>query len=289
MKKYFCVSDIHSYFTELTQALDKKGFEMTDPEHVLIVCGDAFDRGDETVEVFEFLKYMQEHNRLIYISGNHEDLLFDCIKEIANGRTPGSHHFSNGTVKTICMLCGECEWIVYHPDNSMIQNIFDKTEEVRNFIRKNCVDYFELGNKVFVHSWIPCLSDDLNKYHSKKCYTGIYEKWHDNPNEMSASDLIQYRDAWKSARWGNPYKQWHQGLYPENKCIVFGHWHCSEYWGTYKQERKLWPDKNRKDWQKSFYPAVEENIIGIDACCAYSGFINCVVFDEEGNLIDYDK
>ena len=57
MKKYFAVSDVHSFATELYKALSNKGFERDNPEHILIVCGDAFDRGQETLELFDFLFY----------------------------------------------------------------------------------------------------------------------------------------------------------------------------------------------------------------------------------------
>ena len=119
MLKYFAVSDIHSYYQPLLDALAQKGFNLKDNNHKLIVCGDAFDRGDDTVKVFEFLKELANANRLIYIQGNHEDLLFDCLYEISLGKTPGSHHFHNQTTKTICQFCGENEWIVYTPPRAV--------------------------------------------------------------------------------------------------------------------------------------------------------------------------
>ena len=56
MIKYFCVSDVHSFYNELINALNSKNFDINNNEHKLILCGDAFDRGDDTVKVFEFLK-----------------------------------------------------------------------------------------------------------------------------------------------------------------------------------------------------------------------------------------
>jgi predicted MPP superfamily phosphohydrolase len=97
-KKYFVTSDIHSFMDELMVALDKKGFDKDNKDHILCICGDLLDRGDKTVELFEFIKGLQEQDRLIYVRGNHEDLLFDCMAEIYRGEVPGSHHFSNGTI-----------------------------------------------------------------------------------------------------------------------------------------------------------------------------------------------
>lgn len=288
MKKYFTISDIHSYYKEAMKALIGKGFDINNKEHIVIVCGDAFDRGDETLKVFDFLKDMKSQDRLIYITGNHEDLLFDCMSEISLGKTPGSHHFSNGTVKTICQFTGENEWIVYRPTNDLIQRMFDATQEVRDFIRENTVDYYELGNNIFVHSWIPCIADDNNIYHSRKRYNSIDPIW--NVKELDNTNLVRYCEAWRGARWGNPFTQWKQGLYPEGKRIVFGHWHCS--WGHSHIDMKTpeYPQKNQPlKWEAAWKPWIKENAVGIDACCAYSGKINCVVFDEEGNLIDYDN
>ena len=49
MIKYFCSSDVHSFYTEWMLALASKGFDINNPEHKIIVCGDLFDRGDEVI------------------------------------------------------------------------------------------------------------------------------------------------------------------------------------------------------------------------------------------------
>ena len=289
MVKYFAVSDIHSFYSPLIESLTSRGFDFDSEDHKLIVCGDAFDRGDDTVEVFEFLKEMKAKNKLIYITGNHEDLLFECMYEISLGKTPGSHHFSNGTVKSICQFCGENEWIVYSPTSDTSEMIFKSTEEVRNFIKENSVDYFQLGNKIFVHSWIPCIADDPNMYHSRKTYRGIDPLWDKDPNTLDTADLIKYREGWSSARWGNPFRQWACNLYPKDKCIVFGHWHVS--WGHSHIDYATpeWPQRNQpKKYKAAFEPWIKDNAIGLDSCVVESGKINCVVFDEEGNLIEND-
>lgn len=290
MLRYFAVSDVHSFYTPLMTALSEKGFELDNKEHILIVCGDAFDRGDETVQVFEFLKQLKEQDRLVYITGNHEDLLFECMTEISYGKTPGSHHFSNGTVKTICQFTGENEWIVYRPTTDLVERMFESTQEVRDFIRENCVDYFELGDKLFVHSWIPCVADDPNMYHSRKTYRCIDPIWDKNPNTLATHELIKYREAWRAARWGNPFTQWKQGFVPKGKCVVFGHWHVSWGHSHIDYETPEWPQKNQpKKYEAAFKPWVKDNAIGLDACCAESGKINCVVFDELGNILEIDR
>ena len=40
--------------------------------------------------------------------------------------------------------------------------------------------------------------------------------------------------------------------------------------------------------EKAFKPWIKDNAIGIDACCAFSRKINCLVFDGDGNLLNYN-
>lgn len=251
MKKIFVTSDVHSYFDIFYAALLAMGFDIDNPEHILALCGDLFDRGDQTVELFEFVKSLGD--RFIYVRGNHEDLLFDCIAEIRSGRVPSSHHFHNGTVKTICQFCGQNEWIVYDP--TWRDQICEIMQPVLDFIDEKSVNYAEIGDYVLVHGWVPC-------------YQGL-------DDFRNATD-----DDWKQARWDNGMEMWR---YPkcrvEGKTVICGHWHCSWGWSHIKQERKEFPATNRKDWQKSFEPFVEDGIMAIDACTAYSKICNVVVIE----------
>lgn len=201
--------------------------------------------------------------------------MFDCYADICKGYTPGSHHFHNGTVKTISMICGEVnDYHVYWPKEDAIRNVMEKTQELRDFIRENSVDYFTLGNKIFVHSWIP-LRDESE----------IHPLWNENPSNLSLDDVRVYNEHWSAARWGNPFLMWKNKLYPENKCIVFGHFHTSYGHSRIDMKCKEWPQKNKKDWEAAFKPWIKENAIGLDSCVAYSGFLNCLVFDENGELL----
>lgn len=253
MSKYFVTSDVHSFFDELIVALNEKGFEKDNPEHILCVCGDLFDRGDQSVQLFEFVKELNTQNRLIYVRGNHEDLLFDCVNELKKGYTPSRHHFHNGTVKTICMLCGQSEWIIY--DREWRSKIIETMEPILEFIDKNTVNYADIGDYVCVHGWWPAY-DIVDDYHTA-------EDW-----------------LWKDARWMNGMDMWRNPANRiEGKTIICGHWHCSWGWSHIRQERKEWPKKNRKDWKKSFEPFVDDGIIAIDACTAYSGKVNVLVIE----------
>ena len=41
MPKFFVTSDIHSFMNPLKRALDEKGFDPTNKDHWLVVCGDC--------------------------------------------------------------------------------------------------------------------------------------------------------------------------------------------------------------------------------------------------------
>lgn len=46
------MSDIHSYYNEMIDALNKASFDKDNENHILVVCGDLFDRGKQTLEIF---------------------------------------------------------------------------------------------------------------------------------------------------------------------------------------------------------------------------------------------
>jgi len=64
MKKYFVASDIHS-FTPCIKELNKTGFDLNNEEHILIICGDLFDRGSESLKLYEFIKSLPKERRIL--------------------------------------------------------------------------------------------------------------------------------------------------------------------------------------------------------------------------------
>lgn len=251
--KYFVTSDIHSFYDAMITALTNQGFDKENSEHCLIVCGDLFDRGPDTRKVFEFVSDLSKRNRLIYIAGNHEELLFDCINEIYGGRGISSHHMTNGTFDTIVQFTGlnkyELTWGID------IGTFREKINPLISFIEDKCVDCCEIGEYVCVHGWIP-----FNPFSGR-----VDENWRDGD--------------WSAARWFNGMSAWHKGARLENKTIVCGHWHASWGHSHLHRDRKEFPQKNRIDWQKSFEPFIDNGIIALDACTAYTGFCNCFVIE----------
>lgn len=226
--RYFIVSDIHSFATELKWALKSAGFDAKNKNHTLVVVGDVFDRGDETIELYKFLSSIPK-KRCILIRGNHEYLAFDLIRK----QYPESHDFSNHTVDTFCQIahrdindlhCGDVSWT-----------------EVTSYVRsskiwawlnsKQWVDYFELGPYIFTHSFIPVKVKE--QYRSRYLCWGAYGmsakcfEYDPNWREASRADL-------EESTWGDPVDYYQAGLFEEEskkgKILVVGHWHVSDFW-----------------------------------------------------------
>lgn len=271
MRKYFVTSDVHSFYSEMMKALEKKQFDINNKDHILCVAGDAFDRGNQSKEMLQFMKFLGD--RLIYVRGNHEDLLFDCVRDIVSGNTIGSHHFSNGTVKTIEQLCGLKENELWFPrrSDSLNHTIYEKMKPVLGWINTKTVDFAVIDDFVIVHGWIPTTGDSLDFLGEWKNPKAVpMEEWEDCGIEL-----------WEQSRWENGMDMWKKGVKIPGKTIIMGHFHSSWGHSHIHQDRKEFPEKNRKDWQKSFEPFVDDGIIAIDSCCAYSGFINCIILEVE--------
>lgn len=244
--KFFVSSDIHSAYTPWIKALNEAGFDKGNPDHMLVVCGDMFDRMSETRQVYDFVKDMVAAGKLIYVKGNHEELLEDCVYEISKGVIPGHHHFSNGTVKSICQFCGQNEWIIYDP--TWTNKICETMQPILDFIDANSVDYFETKNYIFVHSWVADFDST--------------QDWRE------ASDK-----EWSYARWGNPFAKVESGHLPD-KTIVFGHFHTSHARARFDGQDEWGPDAD-------FSAYYGNGFIGIDSCVTYTGKCNVLVIEDE--------
>lgn len=244
MPKFFVVSDVHGFYDEMIDALNKAGFDKYNPEHVFVSCGDNFDRGPQPVEVMRYLKSVP---RRVLVKGNHESLLQDlCIRGY-----PGSHDISNGTYDTVCEFGGaglgrsfeECCMITEQRTKTFILSM-------RN--------YFETKNYIFVHSFVPLKNlDGLPMHYTRNRQFAIDPDWRN-----------AHASAWEEARWGNPFKLAEQGFLPD-KTLVFGHWH------TYSQRPD---DYEGDDLFDVFYG---DGYIGIDGATALSGQVNVLVLEDD--------
>lgn len=258
MNKYtlFACSDIHSAYMAWMKALSEAGFDANNPNHKIIVCGDLFDRMDESIYVYDFVKDMLEKDKLIYVLGNHEGLMEECIIR----GYPAHHDWSNGTAKSIIDLAP-------HAENFMDACL--TVHEKMKPLLQHAVNYFETKNYVFVHGWIPVIcKDNLPMYYRNN------RKFEFNPEWRHA-----HYSEWEQARWLNGMDMARKGFVEPGKTIVCGHWHCSygHMLDSIKTDNWIEEFGESAIWD-SYYG---NGIIAIDRCTAYTGEVNVLVLEDE--------
>ena len=65
--RYYVVSDIHGFCAELKQTLRKAGYFEDSEPHKLVLLGDPLDRGEEALEMEEFILTLMKRDELILI------------------------------------------------------------------------------------------------------------------------------------------------------------------------------------------------------------------------------
>lgn len=261
--KYYVVSDVHSYFTEMMQALKDKGFFEEKEPCKLIVCGDLLDRGKEARVLIEYMLYLMEQDKLIYILGNHEELLVKCLHEISCGgvhkiASGMSHHYTNGTWDTLLQISEMTETEAYNYPSELVRRVM--SSKLYTKLLTTCVDYYETPNYVFVHGWIPCFDE----------WDGQKTIYRYNPDWRNADVR-----AWQKARWFNGMElACKHGVTEEGKTIVCGHWNTSYGHSHINHECSEWGA------DADFSPFRRDGILAIDASTANSSVVNCVVIED---------
>lgn len=238
--KYFVTSDIHGFYTYFKEGLFENGFDLGNPEHHIIICGDLFDRGNEAKDLLKFLLSIPE-GRLHLIRGNHEDLIEDCLFQLEQNVNISHHHWTNGTVDTIAQFSNISKY-------DLISGVFDYNQ-VKKSMKKyfklvsSAKDYIEIGDNIFVHGWIPCRRD-----------------WREATDKM-----------WQDARWLNGMEMADCGFFEEGKTIFCGHWHTG--WGHKYIHNSIEDEDDCFDIYK------DEGIVALDACTVLSHKCNIFILE----------
>ena len=260
MKKYFITSDTHSFYNELMKEIYKKGFDLNNEEHVLVLCGDLFDRGPDSLKMYEFIRLLPKDRRIL-IRGNHEYLFIDLLRK----DIPDYYDHTNGTVQTLNDLT-----------NNRYANWYDlvldkKINEIKKwFLSDEWIDYYETNKYIFAHAFIPLNIDpnSLSKhmYRVDVGFLSFKENWREaSPKEF------------ENATWGCPWKLAKAGLNKTGKTIVSGHWHTSDFFNNLKNL------KEKYDVQKNnpIFVSKKYKLIGLDACTAATKKVNVLVLNED--------
>ena len=252
----FVITDIHSYYGLMMQALKRAGFEEDNPEHIVINCGDSLDRGPKSYECLMFMNKMHRQGRAYLVKGNHEELLIELLQ---GKRRLSNHDFSNGTVKTIKQL-----YKAIYGTNIKLKDLPEALNKLANceelnYYLNNLNYYYDFKDYIFVHGWVP--------------------------HKTSKVDL-NYKEGWQRAIWSNGMKEWYYSVRIPGKTIVCGHYHTS--WGhTYIHNVGVeFPEDYFTTFPGDFCdhkmhtePFVDEGIVALDACTAYSHKVNVWVIE----------
>jgi len=133
----------------MKQSLDKAMYDKNNPKHHLIVLGDLFDRGTETIEVLEYLYELNKEKKATIILGNHDNFLLDFLDNNHSKVSFNIEH--NGFGNTIEQLSGlDLEINSYDEIELSIRIRYPYLKEWLNSFPL----YYELGTYIFVHGGI---------------------------------------------------------------------------------------------------------------------------------------
>ena len=241
MTTLFALSDIHGFYQPMRQALDGAGYDPDNPDHLLVCCGDYFDRGPDNDKVLQFFLRAP---RAIRLRGNHDQRMMDILSQ----RYVQSYDYGNGTVDTLHQLFG-CDCVAHggifmtpagHPTYRLVMDFLQSTRY-----------YYECDDCIFTHGWLPV----------------------DATNPRAVRLLPDWRHAtdkdWRHAMW----LEWQQ-LYPvaaarpEGKTLVCGHRSAN---------MGYWFDTTRDAHDYTTF--VGDGVVVLDACTVQSGLVNVWVHD----------
>lgn len=238
MEKLFVISDVHGFYTETKKALLKAGFDENNDTHLLVCLGDVFDRGQESREMLDYLLSIKNK---VLVRGNHDQRMLDII----NGSHLAFHDIFNGTYDTIVQLFGEGS-----TPNGILQ--VSKTDETLIKVKRllfSTINYYEWGDYIFVHGWLPVNSE--------------------NP-PVVLKDWRNARDEdWHAAAWLEWQKLYGKVAIPEGKTLVCGHRSAA-------LANQFDGSRSSSDYTTFF----GKNFIALDACTIFSGFVNVLVLEK---------
>lgn len=250
MKKYFCVADCHSFFTEMMEALNKEGFDINNPDHIFVSIGDLFDRGNESREMLEFVNSIPSERKIL-IRGNHEVLM----RQMLCRDWPRSIDKRNGTWQTARDItqADVAEVIGKMRRNSDWWEYYHSTKW-----------YEVVGDYILVHGWIPSEGHYTYDGSSARINAIPMDKWDEIDDEM-----------WENYfTWYNGMEMWNYQSRIEGKTVICGHWNTSWGWA-----RLRGACMNQYEGDAIHDTFIDNGIVALDACTVVSHKVNCFVFE----------
>ena len=153
--KFFVTSDIHGDFMALLSGLDNAGYDLSNKNHQLIICGDLFGRAqvdpDDCIQIYKYVTSPNHKNPPIVLHGNHEDIILGIFRR--NQVTYNDIY--NGEHKTIASFARMDETAGAY-DPAALQAVRKNFPELENWL-KSLPYYFETKRYIFTHGWLPTM------------------------------------------------------------------------------------------------------------------------------------
>lgn len=255
--KYFVCSDIHGFYTYWMKSLKEAGFEIKNPNHKIIVCGDLLDRGNEAIKCLEFVSKMIDQNRIVLVKGNHEYL----FEQVYYRQNFIDIDYYNKTLETYEQLAGFKSNGYLDFKNKAIIDIGFHHPLIEKY-RKHLVNYYETDKYIFCHGYLPC-------EHDKYAIPHLLNDWR---NALP-------RD-WESASWLNGFECWGLGEANPGKTVVIGHFSTAYAHALYHDKGisyRDYFDNNPLKLQPCDDIFKDKGIIGLDATTVISHKVNVLV------------
>lgn len=257
--RYLVISDVHSCLQPMLNALKERHYDPS--KDTLVVLGDVFDHGPDTMGVY---KYLSNLPNTILVKGNHEESYLRLLGK----PLPDHYDMINGTARTFAQIAGvDClEAVEYYWGN--VREYVENSSVTKWVKSEQWLDYLELGDLILVHSFIP-----LHNHGDCDIY-GQFKKGYELEYFPDWRTKATVRE-WNESRWGCPWKQMEHGYFGQEaargKTLVCGHWASKDFHERYEG----------KSTHSIYYG---DHIVCIDGSVRKSGVQNVLVI-EDGRIV----
>ena len=249
--KFFVFSDVHGEYDALLTSLREAGYDEYNPHHRLVSLGDSFDRGPNSLKIFNLL----QRTNAICVKGNHDVMFQEYLEKGMDGEFVLFNIIHNGLGATIKSFAqGLVPIDDSHVTIQQLELVRNKASACQTALKwlKELPLYFETKNCIFVHAGIDPTLPNWKDTPEDFLLWDIEKSHYDCPNTIKKV-FIGHHHAFRVRQNGEA-----AGLKETkiNDMICYGN-----------------TDEHR--------PYIYRNKIAIDGCTNYTKKVNVVVFEDE--------
>ena len=178
MKEYYILSDIHSQYDLLMNALKKAEFDMENDNHILIIGGDVLDRGKQGDKVVRFIETLIIKNRVLGVLGNHDVFLLDVVDQTYDMKKIIWNCDKNGFMETLLLGWNPSkEFLMETKTITKISETLNKKYPIFLQWLREVPLFLEFPNHVIVHGF---LDFSLEDWHNTSKQFATWERGFNN-------------------------------------------------------------------------------------------------------------